>query len=260
MSAQEIVVLNLVAAIGAMLVLWLLSLRLRDVSIVDPWWGPGFVLLAALAAGLTDSTSPRRFLLAAMTALWGLRLGWHLLRRKVGHPEDFRYAAMRAHHGERFGIVSLFTVFLLQGALMWFISLPVQLGIVATEPADLGPLDALGVLVWLVGLAFETTGDRQLARFKADPANRGRILDTGLWRYTRHPNYFGDAVVWWGLWLVAASTPAARPAILAPLLMTFLLVRVSGVALLEQTLRQRPGYEEYVRRTSAFLPRPPRRD
>jgi steroid 5-alpha reductase family enzyme len=165
---------------------------------------------------------------------------------------------MRAHRGDRFPLASLFTVFLLQGALMWVVSLPLQAGAARGASAPLGLLDAAGVTVFAVGLAFEALGDAQLARFLADPAHRGQVMQSGLWRYTRHPNYFGDALVWWGLGLVAAAAGAAW-SLVGPALMTFLLVRVSGVSLLEKDIgERRPGYAEYVRRTSAFLPRPPR--
>jgi steroid 5-alpha reductase family enzyme len=165
---------------------------------------------------------------------------------------------MRRHYGERFRLVSLVVVFGLQGALMWVISLPVQLAVAASAPMALGALDALGTLLVLIGLTFESVGDLQLARFKADPASKGRVMDRGLWRYTRHPNYFGDAVVWWGLYCFALAT--GHPlAIVGPLVMTYLLTRLSGVPLLEKKLaKTRPGYAEYVARTSSFVPWPPR--
>lgn len=260
LSVQQLVLLNLALVFVSMAVLWLRSVRLRDASIVDAFWGPGFAVIATVGAALSAGALPRRLLLAVLVVTWGIRLGAHIWRRNRGGGEDFRYAAMRASHGESFWWVSLFSVFLLQGSLMWFIALPVQIAQGARQPEALGWLDLLGATVWACGLAFEAIGDRQLARFKADPANRGRILDTGLWRYTRHPNYFGDALLWWGLWLVSASTPGALWTLPCPLLMTLLLVRVSGVHLLEATMAQRPGYAEYMRRTSAFLPRPPRRE
>ena len=245
------------ACMGA---LWLLSLRLRNASIVDVFWGLGFVAIAAAAWLRTPGdASPRRWLLAAMVALWGLRLAGYLFWRNAGRGEDPRYQAMRRHWGARFGWVSLFTVFALQGVLMWIVSLPVQLGILAPG-GPLGALDALGVLLFALGLGFESIGDLQLARFRADPANAGRVMDRGLWRYTRHPNYFGDACAWWGIFGVALATPWGPWSAVGPLLMTFLLLRVSGVALLERSIgRRRPGYAEYARRTSAFFPRPPRR-
>ena len=243
-----------------MLGLWLLSLALRDVSIVDVWWGPGFAWLATVAVAIAGAATPRGALLLALVAVWGVRLGAYLLWRNWGHGEDARYARMRRHHGARFPLVSLATVFGLQALLQWFISLPIQLAQLVPGTRPLGALDALGVALFATGLFFEAVGDAQLARFKADPANRGRVMDRGLWRYTRHPNYFGDCLVWWGLFAIAAATPAGPWTIASPLLMTFLLLRVSGVALLERSLvRTRPSYRDYIERTSAFFPRPPRR-
>lgn len=250
-----------VLSFGAMVVLWLVSLPLRNASIVDVWWGPGFAAIAVLTFLLTGGEHPRRLLLVAMPALFGLRLGAYLLWRNAGQGEDPRYAAMRRRAGGRFWIVSLGTVFALQGALMWIVSLPLQLGQLDPGPARLGLLDALGTALFLVGFGFEAVGDWQLARFKADAANEGRVMDRGLWRYTRHPNYFGNFLLWWGIFVVALASPLGAFAIVGPALMTFLLLRVSGVALLERTIaRRRPAYEAYRRRTSAFFPRPPRRE
>jgi steroid 5-alpha reductase family enzyme len=244
----------------AMLALWCVSLARRDASIVDIWWGPGFAGVAAVAWALAPDPGPRGALLLAMAAAWGLRLGGHLLWRNRGRGEDPRYARMRRRHGDRFGRVSLVTVFGLQGVLQWLVSLPLQLAPLQPGAAPLGLLDLAGVALFATGLFFETVGDLQLARFRADPANRGRVLDHGLWRYTRHPNYFGDCLAWWGIWLVAASTPLGPWTIVSPLVMTFLLVRVSGVPLLESGLaRTRPGYRDYVARTSAFVPWLPKR-
>ena len=244
----------------AMLLLWLLSLRLRDASIVDIWWGPGFAAIAAFSCALAPGGEPaREALVVTLSALWGLRLGAYLLWRNAGKGEDYRYQAMRRRHGVRFARVSLFTVFGLQGLLMWFISLPLQVAQTGGSTGGLGALDGIGTSVFCVGLLFESLGDLQLARFKADPANAGRVMDRGLWRYTRHPNYFGDCLVWWGLWLVACGAPGGVYTVASPVLMTFLLLRVSGVALLERGLvKRKPGYADYIARTSAFFPRPPR--
>jgi len=183
----------------------------------------------------------------------------HIARRNWGKGEDFRYQGFRARWGGRFWWVSLFTVFLLQAVLLFAVSLPIQAAGAGETPASLGVFDWLGAGLWLLGFAFETVGDAQLARFKADPASRGRVMDRGLWRYTRHPNYFGDAVLWWGIGLIALAVPWGWLALVGPGLMTFLLVRVSGVAMLEKTIAERrPGYAEYVRRTSGFVPLPPK--
>lgn len=258
-QSETALVLTASAAAVAVLMasLWLASLWLRDASIVDPFWGPGFALVAWVALCLADGHPARQWLLVGMATAWGLRLGGYLAWRNVGKGEDFRYRKMREHWGDAFPWVSLFTVFTLQGVLMWLISLPLQLGQVADEPAWLGGLAVAGALLWLVGLLFETVGDWQMARFKADPANEGLVMDRGLWAWTRHPNYFGDALVWWGIGLVAAGAPAARWTLFSPALMTFLLLKVSGVALLEKDIAERrPGYREYAERTSAFFPWP----
>jgi steroid 5-alpha reductase family enzyme len=246
------------ALLAYVLALWLLSIPLRDVSIVDPGWGAGFVIVAWLAFAIGNGCHGRRLLLAVLVSAWGLRLAGYLIARKLSDPgEDPRYGAMRTRHGDRFALRSLLTVFLLQGALIWIISLPVQRA--APEPDRLGALDALGGVLWAVGVFFEAVGDRQLQRFKAQAANAGRVMDQGLWRYTRHPNYFGDFCVWWGIYLIALSTGDAWWTIASPLIMSTLLIRVSGKKLLEQRMRRRPDYAEYVARTSGFFPLPPRR-
>jgi steroid 5-alpha reductase family enzyme len=255
-------VLATTAALTAvvMLGLWLVSLARRDASVVDVYWGLGFALIANVARVLGDGAPARAALATALVTLWGLRLGGYLLWRNWGRGEDFRYAAMRRHWGDRFRWVSLGTVFGLQAVLMWGISLPVQLAVLAARPAPLGRLDAAGVAVWAIGFGFESIGDWQLARWKSDPRNAGGVMDRGLWRYTRHPNYFGDACVWWGLFLLACATPAGIWTLPAPVAMTFLLARVSGVPMLERSLaKRRPGYAAYVARTSPFVPWPPRR-
>jgi len=242
-----------------MLLTWLVSLPLRNASIVDLIWGLGFVLVAWAVRLTVDGNSARQWLLVAMVTIWGLRLSIYLTWRNHGNGEDYRYQAMRRHWGPRFWWVSLFTVFVLQGVLMWTVSIGVQLGQVPDTPG-LGPLAALGVLVWLVGITFEAVGDAQLARFKGDPENRGKVMDRGLWRYTRHPNYFGDACVWWGVALVAAESGLGAVGIVGAVVMTVLLRRVSGVTLLEKSLKKRrEGYEEYIARTSPFIPRRPRK-
>lgn len=249
------------AAVALLMVtMWLVSLLMADASIVDIIWGFGFVVVAATSAALGEGFADRRWILLSLVAVWGLRLSGYLAWRNLGHGEDYRYVAMRKHWGDRFWWVSLFQVFLLQGALMWVVSLPVQLAATGVEPGSFGPLAYLGVAVWTVGLLFETIGDAQLARFKRDPDNAGRVMDQGLWRYTRHPNYFGDFCVWWGLFLIAAEVPVARWGVIGPIVMSTLLLRVSGVAMLEKTIgTRRPGYAEYIERTSAFFPRPPKR-
>ena len=258
-AAVTAMVVAAATIVALMLVTWLVSLPLRNASIVDLIWGLGFVLVAWAVRLTVDGNSARQWLLVAMVTLWGLRLSAYLTWRNHGNGEDYRYKAMRKHWGERFWWVSLFTVFALQGILMWTVSLSVQLGQVPDDPG-LGVLAALGVVVWAVGLTFEAVGDAQLARFKADPVNAGTVMDQGLWRYTRHPNYFGDCCVWWGITLVAIESGLGAVGIVGAVVMTVLLRRVSGVTLLEKSLKKRrAGYDEYIARTSPFIPRPPKR-
>ncbi len=241
-----------------MLGCWLVSLRLRDASIVDPMWPAVFV---AIAWGLWLSSNEgggRKLVLTAMVTLWGLRLCIHLTLRKRGEPEDYRYTAMRSRW-QPFALWSLAIVFGLQALLATIVSLPIQAVLGAEDNSAVGWLDWLGGAVWAFGLIFESVADRQLARFRATQAHRGEVMDRGLWRYSRHPNYFGDFLVWWGIYLVAGAA-GAWWTIIGPAVMTVLLVRVSGVALLERTIgERRPGYADYAARTSAFIPLPPRR-
>jgi steroid 5-alpha reductase family enzyme len=247
------------ATAGLMLLVWCLSLIKNDASVVDIFWGLGFVLIAAVGWSVAAGYESRRILITVLTSLWGVRLAAHIYWRNRGRGEDFRYRAMRAKHGKRFALVSLYSVFAIQGLLMWVISLPLQIAEISLEPARLTWLDRAGVIVWLTGFAFESIGDLQLARFKSDSANKGKVMDRGLWRYTRHPNYFGDALVWWGFFLIAMSTPAGVWTVISPLIMTVLLLKVSGVSLLEKTLmKTKPEYRDYAQRTNAFFPWLPR--
>ena len=246
---------NLVSLLTVFFLLWVLSLVLKDASIVDIFWGIGFVIVAWVTFFTADGFAARRYIIAILTSMWGLRLGGYLFIRNAGKGEDYRYTAMRNRHGNRFWIVSLGTVFLLQAVLLFIISLPVQLGQLPAQPAYLLWTDYTGIMIWLTGFIIESLGDYQLYRFKADPKNRGRVMDRGLWRYSRHPNYFGETLVWWGIFIVVISTQYGPWSIIGPLLITFLLLRVSGVTLLEKKLNEtRPGYREYVEKTSAFIP------
>lgn len=245
---------GLVAIVAVMTVVWIRSLRLRDASIVDGWWGPGFVICASVYVWFTPVASTRAVVTWVLLAVWAGRLAWHIVRRNHGAGEDPRYAAMRATHGPAFWWRSLFVVFWLQAVVLWMVSWPVWSAVTAAAPASLTTLDVLGVAVFLLGFSFEAIGDWQLTRFRAVPANKGRVLDRGLWRYTRHPNYFGDATLWWGLGLLGIAD-GPWWVLVGPLLMTVLLVKVSGVALLERGLAEtKPGYRDYVARTSAFVP------
>lgn len=257
-DTSTVLLASIVTIACLMLATWSVSLLRRDASIVDIVWGLGFVLVAWAAKFVTGASGAGNWLLLLMVTVWGLRLAGYLAKRNLGKGEDFRYKAMRRKHGERFAIVSLYTVFGLQGALMFVVSLPVTLGQRDTG-AGAGFVVFLGFVVWAIGIYFEAVGDAQLARFKRDPRNEGQIMDQGLWALTRHPNYFGDAVVWWGLAIVGSSQGAGAWAFLGAGVMTVLLVRVSGAAMLDRLLAKRkPGYAEYMARTSGFIPMPRR--
>lgn len=247
------------AIAAVMLVTWVTSVVLRDASVIDVVWGVGFAVVAWVACTLGDGPAGRRVLLAVLVSIWALRLTGYLAWRNLGHGEDRRYRTMRQRWAPHFWVVSLVVVFLLQGLLQWVVSLPVLVG-AGSAVGAIGGFAIAGAVLWSCGVTFETVADVQLARFKARPENRGRVLDRGLWRYSRHPNYFGDACVWWGIGLIGLEAGwRGVVALVGPLVMTVFLLRVSGVSLLERTIGdRRPGYAAYVRRTSAFLPLPPR--
>jgi steroid 5-alpha reductase family enzyme len=254
---------NLGVTAVCFLILWRIAVALKDVSFVDSYWGLGMVVLAWASFLQTGSATPRKLALVGLCTAWGLRLGGYLLWRWRSHGPDRRYVTMlgqaQSERGWGFAKASLLLVFALQAPLQFIVCLPVQLGQVGAGPGALTPLGWSGLSLGLIGLVFETVGDWQLSRFKADPANQGRVMDKGLWRYTRHPNYFGDACVWWGLYLVAAESLPGLMALPGPILLTFTLIRWSGVPTVEGRLRRtRPGYEDYVRRTSGFVPWPPK--
>ncbi|KAA3624834.1 MAG: DUF1295 domain-containing protein [Proteobacteria bacterium] len=247
-------------ALAAILILggagWLLSLRRRHVGIVDSMWSLMFLAAAFVYHATADPPTPRSAMVTIMVAAWALRLSSYIAWRNHGEPEDYRYRTIRANNEPGFQWKSLFIVFWLQGVLAWFISMPLLAAIHGANP--LSWLDAAGVALWAVGMTFEAGGDYQLSRFRAAPENAGRVLDRGLWRYTRHPNYFGNFCIWWGFFLTAAAA-GGWWTVLSPLVMTLLLLKVSGVALLEKTITdRRPAYAEYIRRTNAFFPGPPR--
>jgi len=260
MSFVALGLVGLGVALAYVTCVWLASLALKNASIIDIFWGPGFALLAIVYSLLSpDGYSGRQTLVCVLVAIWGLRLGGYILSRNAGHGEDYRYQKMRQAAGPAFWWRSLVTVFWLQGLLLAIISAPLLHAVWVDSPQHFIATDFIGAAVWLFGISFEAIGDFQLARFKADPENRGKVMDRSLWRYTRHPNYFGDATLWWGYFIIALGTPWGFVTVYGPAIMTFMLVRVSGVALLEKTIaRRRPGYEEYIRRTSAFVPMPPR--
>ena len=244
-----------------MTALWVASLVLRNSSIVDPMWGAGLVLANWVAFLLTPDGYPaRKWLISILITLWGLRLTIHLLRRNWGKGEDYRYREWREQAGAKWWWYSYFKVFLIQGAVMCVLAAPFLAAHHSPAPATLTILDLVAVPIWATGFFFEAVGDWQLSRFLANPANKGKVLRTGLWRYTRHPNYFGESTMWWGHYLVAVSVPNGIWSIASPILITFLLLRVSGVTLLEKTMKDATqGYREYVETTSAFVPWFPRK-
>jgi steroid 5-alpha reductase family enzyme len=241
--------------LALMLTLWIVSLILKNSSIGDIFWGFGFVLVGWLYFVLTpDGLMLRKWILISLATVWGLRLTLHVLVRNFGKPEDFRYQKWRNEAPKTWWIKSLFKVFLLQGLLMWVISAPLLAAQLKPIPGHLTILDFLGIALWVIGFFFEAIGDMQLTKFRADHANKGTVLNTGVWRLTRHPNYFGDSAQWWGYYALALAA-GGWWTVFSPILMTLFLIKVSGVALLEKSLvNTKPGYAEYVRTTSPFIP------
>lgn len=256
---MNIVVVTSVSALAVAVVhsvAFAIGRRIGRYNVVDVVWGLGFVAVAVAAATLGHGDPVRRWLLLALVSTWGLRLSWHMYRKTAGQGEDPRYADLLRGATP---VQALRKVFGLQGLLTLFVSFPLQLSAVTgPTPKPLLAVGGVGLAVWLVGITFEAVGDWQLWVFKSDPANRGVIMDRGLWAWTRHPNYFGDACVWWGLWLITINDGAPLATVGSPLLMTYLLVDVSGARLTERYLKGRPGFAEYQRRTAYFVPRPPR--
>ncbi len=257
--------MNLVAVSAAALailvvtfgVTFLIGRRIGRYNVVDAAWGVGFVAVAAVAALIGTGDVFRRLLLLALVAVWGLRLAWHMIGKSAGKGEDPRYDSLLK--GDFSAVNVLRKIFLLQAAAAWFISLPIQLSAtLGPTPTVLLPVLVAGIAVWMVGVLFETVGDYQLRQFKADPAHQGVIMDRGLWAWTRHPNYFGDAAVWWGLWLVTIAGWLSVSTVLSPILMSYFLVYATGARLTEKIMGDRPGFSEYCSRTSFFVPLPPR--
>jgi len=235
--------------------LWIWSIFIKNVSIVDIFWGFGFVVVNAFYVFISGELNARKILILTLVTIWGLRLTIHLAWRNIGKGEDFRYQEFRRSYGpERYWWFSFFQVFLLQGALIMIVSLPL-LGISSsTSTGDLNALDYIGILVWLVGFTFEAGGDYQLARFKSNISNKGKVLQTGFWKYTRHPNYFGDAAVWWA-YAIFSVAAGSYWQIVGSIVMTVLIIKVSGVSLLERTLKDtKPQYKDYIQKTNSFFP------
>ena len=252
---------NLVVLLAALVALWAVSVALRNASIIDIFWGPACASGAWLMALRADRADPRASLLLILVTVWALRLAAYLAMRNIGHGEDARYQAMRKRRASDadFARWSLVYVFALQGLLAWLVSFPVQIGQFG-QGGEIGVVGWIGVALFAVGLSFETIGDFQLARFKSQPENKGKLMTGGVWAWTRHPNYFGDSCVWIGLALIALPAPWGALGLLSPIVMTHLLHNVSGKALTERSMERRyPEYAEWKARTSGFIPRPPRR-
>ncbi len=255
MTHPYMIALYLILLVG--FVAWQISVIRKDVSTVDSLWSLFFLLAGVVFAVSTQPLSDRGLLVLVLLAAWSLRLSIFITARNWGEPEDYRYQTIRANNEPGFAFKSLYIVFGLQGLLAWIIALPLLPAI--TQQSPLGVLDFVAAALWLVGFVFEAGGDYQLSSFKRNPANKGRVLNTGLWRFTRHPNYFGDFCIWWSFYLFALSADGWW-SIISPLLMSFLLLKVSGVAMLESTISERrPEYADYIRRTNAFFPGLPRR-
>ena len=254
----QLQLLALAASVAVMFVTWLISLRAKDASLADVSWGLCFVAIGWVCFAAGPGAGGRSLLIAVLVTLWGLRLAGYIAWRHDG--EDRRYRAMRKRHGSSFAVRSLFVVFLLQALIAWVVSLPVQVAATDGSPGGVGALGVIGALVCLGGLACEAIADLQLARFLAEPDSRDKVMDRGLWGWSRHPNYFGDATFWWGIYLIALGAGSAWWTAIGPIVMTTFLLKVSGVALTERTISsRRPGYASYVERTSAFVPLPPGR-
>lgn len=248
--------LTLAALLWAYMSFWfLVSLIKKRNDVADIAWGLGFVLMAWAAFSLSGTSELRQLVVNLLVTVWGLRLAWHIHARNKGKSEDYRYAQWRKDWGKWFYLRSYAQVYLLQGILLFLIATPL-LVINSGLGAELGALDAVGVAVWLVGFYFEVVGDAQLARFIQNPANKGHLMQSGLWAYTRHPNYFGEVTQWWGIWIVALSVAGGAYAIIGPLTITFLILKVSGVPLLEKKMVENPEFAEYKRHTSMFIPLP----
>ena len=255
MDILTLMISNYLAVLAMMLMGWVVSLIYRNVTIVDSLWGLGFMVIAWLTFSMAGGYPGRKLLISLLVTLWGLRLVLHLSRRNWGHGEDPRYAGWRQKSGERFWLISLFKVFMLQSVFLWVISLALQWGQMFPQPSELIWLDYVGLGIWIVGFFFETVGDWQLARFKADPAQKGRVMDQGLWAYSRHPNYFGETLIWWGIFVITLATPAGWWTIVSPIIITTVLLKMTGVTLMEKTIvHTRPKYRDYIRRTNAFIP------
>lgn len=227
-------------------------------DVADVAWGLGFVLMTWISFFMSDAISLRSVLVGVMVTIWGLRLAIHIYTRNKNKSEDYRYLAWRQEWGNWFYIRSFLQVYILQGVLLFLIAVPV-LFINNSAASSLTLFDLLGFIVWSIGFFFEVVGDLQLSRFIKDPNNKGKLMRSGLWAYTRHPNYFGEVTVWWGVWLIAATLPGGLFSIVGPLTITVLILKVSGIPMLEKKMAENPEFAEYKRMTSVFIPLPTRK-
>jgi steroid 5-alpha reductase family enzyme len=255
MGFLAIYIQALIVILIIMTILWLISVIIKNVSIVDLFWGIGFVITAVFYFLRTDGFAVRKIILLSLVAIWGLRLSVYLAWRNLGNGEDFRYREFRKKYGEKkYWWISFFQTFLLQGILMWLISAPLLGAQFYSFKNSLGILDYFAFVLWIIGITFEAGGDFQLAVFRANPSNKGKVLDYGFWKYTRHPNYFGDATVWWSYGLFCLASGSYLP-VTGSILMTSLIIKISGVALLEKSLTdKKPEYRDYIEKTSPFIP------
>lgn len=255
MQYFEIYLWGLVLILGMMTTLWMVSVIIKNASIVDLFWGAGYVFAAWFYFFNSTGLEERKFIVLILTTVWGLRLSVYLAWRNIGKGEDFRYQEFRRNYGEnRYWWISFFQTYLLQGVLMWLLSATLLGTMQYGWERSLNVFDIIGLIFWLIGFVFEFGGDLQLAKFKANADNKGKVLNTGFWRYTRHPNYFGDAAVWWGYGFFCIAAGSYLP-VMGSIIMTFLLIKVSGVAMLEKSLKKsKPEYQEYIRKTSSFIP------
>ena len=260
MTFLHVYLVGLALILAMVTLLWIYSVIIKNASIVDVFWGFGFVITNIIYLIMNDVSSPRQWLLVILVSVWGIRLSGYIGWRNYGKEEDFRYQKFREDYGaHRYWWVSYFQVFLLQGLLMWLISAPLLATHFNSQPDSLNLIDLFAFIIWLIGFVFEAGGDWQLAKFKANPENKGKVLNTGFWHYTRHPNYFGDATVWVAYALFSVASGSYLP-VLGSLLMIGLIIKVSGVAMLERTLKEtKPAYKDYIEKTNSFFPWFPRK-
>ncbi|WP_372369303.1 DUF1295 domain-containing protein [Candidatus Uabimicrobium sp. HlEnr_7] len=235
--------------------IWTISLLKKDASIIDIFWGMGFVVLAFFYHLFGNSSWQANAIILLLVSVWGLRLSIYLASRNLGKPEDYRYQVWRKNHGKNWWWKSFYRVFMLQGVVMWIVSAPLLSALYGVKEAFTWNIFAiLAIVFWTIGIAFEAGGDWQLTKFKKNPENKGKVLDSGFWKLTRHPNYFGDAMVWWAFYFLACAN-GGYACIASTLIMNFFLIRISGVALLEKNLvKTKPQYQDYIEKTNAFLP------